>query len=60
MAAMANTMVYADPRNDITNDVVYNLNRMYKATGGAAPKPGASAASGAGAAAGTARTEGEN
>lgn len=34
MAAMANTMVYADPRNDITNDVVYNLNRMYKATGG--------------------------
>ena len=22
MAAMANTMVYADPRNDITNDVV--------------------------------------
>ena len=34
MAAMANTMVYADSRNDITNDVVYNLNRMYKATGG--------------------------
>ena len=38
MAAMANTMVYADPRNDITNDVVYNLNRMYKATGGPAPQ----------------------
>jgi outer membrane protein len=38
MAAMANTMVYADPRNDITNDVVYNLNRMYKATGGASVK----------------------
>ncbi len=35
MAAMANTMVYADPRNDITNDVVFNLNRIYKATGGA-------------------------
>jgi len=42
MAAMANTMVYADPRNDITNDVVYNLNRMYKATGGATAKPSAS------------------
>src|SRR4029077_21039747 len=38
MAAMANTMIYADPSNDITNDVVYNLNRMYKATGGPAPK----------------------
>ena len=38
MAAMANTMVYADPRNDITNDVVFNLNRMYKATGGTAAK----------------------
>ncbi|WP_250846896.1 OmpH family outer membrane protein [Aquisphaera insulae] len=44
MAAMANTMVYADPRNDITKDVVYNLNRMYKATGGAAAKPAAAAA----------------
>jgi outer membrane protein len=38
MAAMANTVVYADPRNDITNDVVYNLNRMYKATGGSPAK----------------------
>src|SRR5262249_39834572 len=38
MAAMANTMVYADPRNDITNDVVYNLNRLYKATGGPSAK----------------------
>jgi Skp family chaperone for outer membrane proteins len=38
MAAMANTMVYADARNDITNDVVFNLNRMYKATGGTPPK----------------------
>ena len=38
MAAMANTMVYADPRNDITNDVVFNLNRIYKATGGACVK----------------------
>ena len=38
MAAMANTMVYADPTNDITNDVVYNLNRIYKATGGPSVK----------------------
>ena len=43
MAAMANTIVYADPRNDITNDVVFNLNRMYKATGGTPAKPAAGA-----------------
>ena len=28
---LQNTMVYFDPRNDITNDVIYNLNRRYKA-----------------------------
>ena len=44
MAAMANTMVYADPRNDITNDVVHNLNNIYKATGGAAPRGSAAGA----------------
>jgi outer membrane protein len=44
MAAMANPVVYADARNDITNDVVYNLNRMYKATGGPAAKPAGSSA----------------
>jgi len=49
MAAMANTMVYADPRNDITNDVVFNLNRLYKATGG----PSAKASTGSASAAGT-------
>ena len=38
MAAMANTMVYADPTNDITNDVVYNLNRIFKATSGPSVK----------------------
>jgi outer membrane protein len=38
MAAMAKTVVYADSRNDITKDVVYNLNRAYKAAGGAAPR----------------------
>ncbi len=31
MAAFQNTIVYFDPRNDITNDVIYNLNRRYKA-----------------------------
>lgn len=43
MAAMANTMVYADPTNDITSDVVYNLNRIYKATGGPSVKGSAAA-----------------
>ncbi len=58
MAAMANTMVYADPRNDITNDVVYNLNRMYKATGGTPAKAPATTtpATGPGAAAPAAGT----
>jgi outer membrane protein len=44
MAAMANTMVYADQRNDITNDVVHNLNRMYRSTGGTVPKASTGAA----------------
>jgi Skp family chaperone for outer membrane proteins len=43
MAAMAKTVVYADPRNDITKDVVYNLNRAYEAAGGAAPRAAAAA-----------------
>lgn len=43
LAAMAKTVVYADPRNDITNDVVYHLNRQYKAAGGAVPKAAATA-----------------
>ena len=38
MAAIERTVVYADPRNDITNDVIYNLNREYKASGGTVPK----------------------
>jgi Skp family chaperone for outer membrane proteins len=45
MNAINSTMVYADTRNDITNDVIYNLNRTYKATAGPMPK----AAHGAGA-----------
>ena len=43
MAAMAKTVIYADPRNDITKDVVYNLNRQYKAVGGVTPKGAAGA-----------------
>ncbi len=35
MTAISNTMVYADPRNDITNDVIHNLNRMYQRFGSA-------------------------
>jgi Skp family chaperone for outer membrane proteins len=38
MAAIERTVVYADPRNDITNDVIFNLNREYKASGGVVPK----------------------
>ena len=37
MAAMGEAMIYADPRNDITNDVVHYLNYYYKATAGPAP-----------------------
>jgi len=44
MAAMSKTVVYADPRNDLTNDVIYNLNRNYKPAGGAAPKAATPAA----------------
>jgi outer membrane protein len=39
LMAIERTIVYADPRNDITNDVIFNLNREYKALGGTTPKP---------------------
>jgi len=39
MNAISSTVVYADSSNDITNDVIYNLNRMYKAMAGPAAKP---------------------
>ena len=57
MGAISSTMVYADPRNDITNDVVHNLNRVYQST--ASPTPNATNR-GPGAAAGSngARTDG--
>ena len=43
MAAISSTLVYADTRNDITNDVIFNLNRIYKATAAPAAKPAAAA-----------------
>ncbi len=52
MNAISATVVYADPHNDITNDVIYNLNRVYQATRGAAAPAAKDAA---GAAAPTAR-----
>lgn len=45
MAAMAKTVVYASPANDITKDVWFNLNKRYKAAGGPAPKAAAATAS---------------
>ncbi len=39
MAAMARTILYADPKTDITNAVTQYLNENYKRMGGVAPKP---------------------
>jgi outer membrane protein len=41
MVAMARTVVYADPRNDITRDVIHNLNVAYQRAGGVAPRAAA-------------------
>jgi len=38
VAAIERAVVYADPKNDITEVVVYWLNQRYKAAGGTAPK----------------------
>jgi Skp family chaperone for outer membrane proteins len=51
MAAMANPMVYFDPVNDITQDVIHNLNRVYKDSGGPISKGVAAGAPGSPAAA---------
>ena len=48
MAAISSTLVYADTRNDITNDVIHNLNRFYKQTAVPSAKSAAGAASSAG------------
>ena len=39
MAAVAEPVIYADPRNDITNDVVHYLNQFYRATKNPAGTP---------------------
>ncbi len=46
MAAMSRTVLYADAKVDITNEVTHWLNQRYKTMGGTAPKaaPGASPA----------------
>lgn len=44
MSAMQRTVVYADPSNDITKDVIHYLNVEYKAKNGPAPKSATSAA----------------
>lgn len=41
--AMQRSVLYADPRNDITKDVISYLNYEYKAAGGRAPKATSSA-----------------
>lgn len=51
MAAMSRTVVYADPRNDITQQVVQYLNVEYRKAAGASAKPAGGAAPAAGAAA---------
>ncbi|AMV39755.1 OmpH family outer membrane protein [Planctomyces sp. SH-PL62] len=53
MAAMSNPMIYFDSANDITQDVVYNLNAVYKAAGGPTAKAAPPAADAPGAAATT-------
>ena len=49
MAAMNDQVIYCDPANDITNDVVYYLNKTYEKTASpvGAPKPAATRRPGA-------------
>jgi outer membrane protein len=47
MAAMYQSVLYADPRNDISNDVVHYLNRWYQAVATPAQKPGSRISGGA-------------
>ena len=39
MSAMSKTIVYADPKVDITKDTIYYLNARYEKMGGVMPKP---------------------
>lgn len=41
MAAIERDVVHYDPRNDITRDVIFNMNRQYKALGEKQPKAAA-------------------
>ena len=64
MGAISSTVVYADPRNDITSDVVHNLNRYYRSAQSPVPKaatnrPGGGAGAAPAAENGT-RTDGGN
>jgi outer membrane protein len=47
MMAIERPIVYADPRNDITTEVIYYLNREYKVAGGTQPKAATTGSSGA-------------
>jgi len=51
MRAIERSVVYADPKNDITKDVINYLNYEYKAAGGVVPPAATTPTSGAGAAA---------
>ncbi len=44
MAAFEKDVLYANPQNDITRDVVFFLNKEYEAKGGVAPKAAATTA----------------
>ncbi|ODT97630.1 MAG: hypothetical protein ABS79_07215 [Planctomycetes bacterium SCN 63-9] len=48
MAAMSSTVIYSDPRNDISGDVITYLNRQYQINGGTQPKGTAAATARAG------------
>ncbi|MDR3633726.1 MAG: OmpH family outer membrane protein [Isosphaeraceae bacterium] len=49
-AAIEKSVVYADPRNDITRDVLFNMNRNYQANSGTKPKASTPATAGGNAA----------
>jgi outer membrane protein len=45
-AELSKTVLYADPRSDLTEDVIYQLNARYKASGGVAPRAAAATTKG--------------
>ena len=54
MSQMSKTFIYADPRVDLTKEVIAYLNQAYKVSGGRAPKPQPAAGAAGAAAPGTA------